>query len=73
LLPTYAHPSLNGNNLHVDSPTSSEKVIDWNDIPNTYLNLNSVPCPLAKKLKKSYDCTWKFQFDVQIIHIWIHS
>jgi hypothetical protein len=28
-----------------------------------------VPCPLVEKIKKSYDRTWKFQFDVQIIHI----
>jgi len=28
LLATYAHLSLSGSNLHVDSPTSSEKVIN---------------------------------------------
>jgi len=57
LLPTYAHPSLSGSNLHIDSPTSLKKVIDWNDIPDTYLNPNLVPCPLVEKLKKSYDHT----------------
>jgi hypothetical protein len=57
LFPTYAYPSLSGNNLHVDSPTSLEKVIDWNDIPDTYLNPNLVPCPLVEKIKKSYDRT----------------
>jgi hypothetical protein len=28
LLPTYAHPNSSGNNLHVDSSTLIEKVID---------------------------------------------
>ncbi len=35
LLPTYAHPNSSGNNLHVDSPTSTEKVIDLCDLLNT--------------------------------------
>jgi hypothetical protein len=63
LLPTYAHPNSNGNNLHVDSPTSSEKVIDLCDLFNTDQGPNLVPCPPIEKLKKSYDHTRMFQVE----------
>ncbi len=63
LLPTHAYPNSNGSNLHVDLPTSLEKVIDLCDLFNTNQDPNLVPCPLVEKLKKSYDHTQKFQLE----------
>jgi hypothetical protein len=45
---------------HVYLPTSSEKVINLNDLPNIDSNPNLVPYPPTERLKKSYDHTQKF-------------
>ncbi len=56
--------------MHVDSPTSSEKVINLNDLPNIDLNPNLVPYPPTKRLKKSYDHTQKFQLEWVVKLFW---
>jgi hypothetical protein len=63
LFPTYAHPSLSGSSLHVDSPTSSKKVIDSSVMLDIDSNPTLSPCPPTEKLKNLYDHTWKFQFE----------
>jgi len=52
LFPTNAHPSLSGSSLHVDSPTSSKKVIDSSVMLDINLDPTLSPCPPTKKLKK---------------------
>jgi hypothetical protein len=38
-------------------------VVNLNDIPNTKLDFDLLPCTPPHKLKKSYDCIWKFQLE----------
>ncbi len=48
--------------VRVESPMSSDKHADLNDLPNIKSNPNLLyQCPLPQKLKKSYDYTCKFQ------------
>ncbi len=63
LFPTYAQTSLNGSSLNVHLPTSSKKVINLNDLTNKNSDPNFVPYLPAKRLKRSYDHTRKFQLE----------
>ncbi len=51
-------------NVHVESPMSSNKHVDLNDLQDTKSDPNLLhQCPSPQKFKKSYDHTCKFQFE----------
>ncbi len=50
-------------NLHVNSPTTLDLLVDLSDLHDIKLDLDLLPCPPSHKLKMSYDCTQKFQFE----------
>jgi hypothetical protein len=73
LFPTYAHPSLSGSSLHVDSPTSSKKVINSSGMLDIDLDPTLLPCPPTKKLENLYDCTQKFQLEWAMKLPWVEG
>ncbi len=62
MFPPFWQPNSN-DNLHVDSPMTSNMLVDLSDLHDTKLDLDLLPCPPFHKLKKFYDCTQKFQLE----------
>ncbi len=62
MFPPFGQPSAN-DSLHVNFPMMLDMVVNLYDIPNTKLDFDLLPCPPPHKLKKSYDCIWKFQLE----------
>ncbi len=70
LFPSFMQPSLNGN-IHVDSlATSSKNMVISSDLHDIESNLNLLPMHPPHKLKKSYDCTRKFQLEWVVKLLW---